>query len=244
MEKEERLTSEERALAAEIGVYLVNAHGTDIHGWPGSYLKTVTVCLTREDAWQEMERLPLEPGWDEFRVSGPTNLLELFEYGDITADRVREFLRKIDAGEQHKKLPSPLTQEERERAAKIQVYYIWYEDRFGYGGDRDSFPVAVCLSREEAEREFQRRVREGSSHSLTTGYDGIEIVGPCNIANEYRPGVVREVLRKIEAGESAPVFISSIEDDFVSVQTSSDRQPEESLVQKLRKLYKALMNQG
>jgi hypothetical protein len=203
----DKLTDEERSQAGEVGVYRLNAHGTDSHGWPDSFLCTAAYCLTAEEAWLIAKDLPLKPGWDEFRVSGPVSLIELYEYGNVSTGRAREFLKMVGTGKKYKSMSKPLVSDEKDKAANIDVYYVWYEDQFHYGGDRDSFPVAVCFSREEAEAEINSRVRDGSAHRLQAGYDGLKVVGPCNLASDCRPDIVREVLRRKEAGLSGPVGI-------------------------------------
>lgn len=103
---------------------------------------------------------------------------------------------------------APLTDEEKEQAARTGVYIVWYEDRFGFGEDRHSFPVEICLSREEADQEVSRIGRP----LHIDGVKGYEVTGPDNLLSVQRlcrlaPKLVREVLRRVANGERGPVPI-------------------------------------
>ena len=95
-----------------------------------------------------------------------------------------------------------LTQRELKEAGAVEIYYLYYEDRFHYGNDRESFAVAVCLSKAEADHALAEKARP-----VASGYDGYEVVGPCNLADEHRVEVVRDVLRHIGAKLPGPVPI-------------------------------------
>lgn len=97
---------------------------------------------------------------------------------------------------------SPLTDDERARAARLAVWSIWYDDAFS----GDGFPLSVCLSEEEARADLERRVASGSSKRFQPGWDGIAVVGPRPLdENLYGAAIVREVMRRAAAGEPGPV---------------------------------------
>lgn len=101
-----------------------------------------------------------------------------------------------------------LTPEELNRARDIRVWLVWYEDRFHFGEDRDSFPVAVCLSEGEANAELARRGRPLPA----SGGDGYEVKGPWSLFDcrhfGLEPGeTIRDVLRHIDSGGCGPVAI-------------------------------------
>ena len=197
------LTVEEATRARDVGVYYVYAVGTDMFGWPESFLEIVAVCLNDADidrAWQ----IPLKPGWDGLEKTGLRSLLTLMKDGTVSAAQAREFLRRIDAGEPWQELEPPLSPEESAAAAGINVWYVWYEDNFGTGGQRDSFAVAVCLTKEEAEAAAAARGRP-----LQPGYDGYKVEGPYGLERESRPTVVREVLALAASGRRGAVSIDS-----------------------------------
>ncbi|HEY3248731.1 MAG TPA: hypothetical protein VGK88_10625 [bacterium] len=107
-----------------------------------------------------------------------------------------------------------LTADELAQAAKLLVWVIWYEDQFHWGDERDSFPLAICLSQEESEREYRRRIESGTNKPLTPGWDGITIEGPWTLMHEgqehpweYGVDVVREVLKRAKDGKPGPVFV-------------------------------------
>ena len=95
-----------------------------------------------------------------------------------------------------------LTQHELKEAGSVEIYYLYYEDRFHYGNDRESFAVAVCLNKAEADQALAEKARP-----VASGYDGYEIVGPCRLADEHRVEVVRDVLRHIWAKLPGPIPI-------------------------------------
>ena len=197
------LTVEEATRARDVGVYYVYAVGTDMFGWPESFLEIVAVCLNDADierAWQ----IPLKPGWDGLEKTGLRSLLTLLKDGTVSAAQAREFLRRIDAGEPWQELEPPLSAEERAAAAGVNVWYVWYEDNFGTGGQRDSFAVAVCLTKEEADSNMAARGRP-----LQAGYDGYKVEGPYDLGKEGRAGIVRELLALKAAGQSGCVAIPS-----------------------------------
>ena len=97
---------------------------------------------------------------------------------------------------------SQLTSRELEKAGAVEIYYLYYEDRFHYGNDRESFAVAVCLNKAEADQALAEKARP-----VASGYDGYEIVGPCRLADEHRVEVVRDVLRHIWAKLPGPIPI-------------------------------------
>ena len=135
------------------------------------------------------------PGWEEFRIASPRSLLDPLDAGDGTPQRVRALLGRVGSGEPFDEPQPPLAPDQKAKAAQVQFHCVWYEDRFHYGGDRDSYAVAVCLTREEAQEEARRR-----GAPPEPGADGCEVVGPSSLADERRPGVVREVLKSRAAG--------------------------------------------
>ena len=101
--------------------------------------------LTRASALEEQERRGGPPG-DEtegFDVS-LANLLQAFQAGAFSIEEVR---RQIE------RETEPLTADEQVVAARTALWTVWYEDRFGYGEDRDpAVPVAHFFTEEEAHR--------------------------------------------------------------------------------------------
>lgn len=198
------LTDDEKRKAATVGVFLVNLHGDSPNGWPGHLVRTVDVCLTWEKARDSALQLSKHSEMDDLRIAGPHHLIPLYEHGIISLENTRALLASIRQGATYKRLPAPLLEDEKKLVEAIQIYYIWYEDKFHYGGDRDSFAVMICLSKEEAEAEMNKR------RPVETGSDGYSIVGPCSLSGEiHRPGVVREVLGRIKKGRRGPVPIPS-----------------------------------
>jgi len=97
-----------------------------------------------------------------------------------------------------------LTPEELAIARGISIYYVWYEDRIHFGDDRTNFPVAICLSKEEANVELFRRNRPAAP-----GMDGYECIGPCLLSDEPRIEMVREVILRTRNNQPGPVYIPS-----------------------------------
>lgn len=68
-----------------------------------------------------------------------------------------------------------LSDDERERARAVgPVFVVWYEDRFGFGEDRDPpFPRGVFVTRAAAEAEAARL---GGPHDPAAGkFDGYTV---------------------------------------------------------------------
>jgi hypothetical protein len=92
---------------------------------------------------------------------------------------------------------APLSTEERELAARTDVYAVWYEDRFGWGADRDpAFVIAIFLTRAEAEADA--KARGGRKEAGFDGYDADE--RPAKLLwflerGEVSPEQARRVLR-------------------------------------------------
>jgi hypothetical protein len=200
------LSSDESARAARLGAYFVEASGFDRQE-RSMFIQTVAVCLNAAEAWATKQAEPTQPGWEdvEYKIWGPRPLLGLLQSHALGVREARVLLSRAANGEPHDILPEPLTPEEQTLADGIQVYLIWYEDKFHYGNDRDSFAILVCLSREEAEAEYASQHRQPAE----SGGDGYEIVGPSALVRQPAE-VVREVLRRINAGEPGPVPIPSI----------------------------------
>lgn len=191
------LTARELGRADCLGVYLVYAHDED-KMWPHSYLKVVAAGLTAEEAREAAGRLPPQPEWTGFRILGPRPLRHYLR--DLGVEEARALLDRAGAGAPHEALEPPLTESELAQAARHQVYCLYYTER--YGTDRgQSRAEALCLSREEAEAEAGRQ-----GLLLNTEKDGCEITGPSRL-DLRAPRVVREVLRRIAAGEPGPVRV-------------------------------------
>ena len=191
------LTDEEKAKASLVGVLVINQHNGQ-SDWPGPLPRTVAVCINREEANHQIQ-LMKQTEEDDFRLSPPISLLQAFQQGIVDSTRLREILQQA-AIDYPYRMPPPLTVEEKSKAEATKIYYIWYEDKFHFGEDRDSFPVAICLTKEEAEKEADKLGRY--SHSKLDGHD---IVGPCNLSVEKRLNIVREVLRRIDIGQSGSI---------------------------------------
>lgn len=169
--------------------------------------RTVAVCLNATEAAEKMQAAPSQPAWEDvdYKRWGPRPLLGLLESHRLGVAEARALLQRAARGEPHEILPEPLADAERSQAANVQVYLIWYEDKFHYGNDRDSFALCVCLSREEAEAEYRSQGRRPAE----SGGDGYEIVGPSPLINQPAE-IVREVLQRLQSGKPGPVPIPSI----------------------------------
>lgn len=71
----------------------------------------------------------------------------------------------------------PLTQAERRIADGLGVWTVWYEDRFGWGPERDpASPLAVFLTAAEADAYIRAN---GGEHDIEVGkFDGLFRSGP------------------------------------------------------------------
>lgn len=199
------LSRPERERAARLGVYSIEAEGLDWHE-RGRFSLTVGVYLNAAEATSNLQHPPTRPTWEDvqYKRRGPQALLSLLECRALGVTEAKTLLARAASGEAHEVLPEPLTAQEWRRAANVQIYLIWYEGKLHYGVERDSFATSVCLSREEAETEYQNQGRQAES----AGGDGYEIVGPSPLASQPAE-VVREVLRRLRAGEPGPVPIPS-----------------------------------
>jgi hypothetical protein len=72
---------------------------------------------------------------------------------------------------QKRNLESELSDDERRRAADITVWIVWYEDRFGWGPDRDP---ASALSAFATENEAKEEVdaKGGPPDTQSGQFDG------------------------------------------------------------------------
>lgn len=199
------LSRSERERAARLGVYFIEAEGFDWHQ-RGRFSLTVGVYLNAAEAADNLQHPPTRPTWEDVQYKrwGPQALLGLLECRALGVAEAKTLLARAASGESHDVLPEPLTAQEWRRAANVQVYLIWYEDKFHYGIERESFATSVCLSREEAEAAYQNQSREPAPADS----EGYEIVGPSPLASQPAE-VVREVLRRLRAGEPGPVPIPS-----------------------------------
>ena len=201
-----KLSRSERERAARLGVYFIEAEGFDRQE-RGMFSRTVGVYLNSDEANQHMQAPPRHASWEdvEYKRWGPRPLTSLLEMYALGVDEARLLLQRAARGESHEILPEPLSAVELAKAEPVQVFLIWYEDKFHYGLGRDSFAISVCLSREEAESDYLRAGRQPAE----SGGDGYEIVGPTALKNQPAE-VVREVPRRLQAGEPGPVPIPSI----------------------------------
>jgi hypothetical protein len=150
-------------------------------------------------------------------VEGPWNLLALSCTGFADAATVRACLKKAGSVElsparyyspsyyQKSLTNPPLTTEESRQAAAAMVWTIYYEDRFHLGDARTSYPVAVCLSQAEADAEVAQRgpMKAGGDGHVAEGPS--PLVRPNDRTSPMGSGVVREVLRRLTAGEPGPI---------------------------------------
>jgi hypothetical protein len=200
------LSRSERGRAARLGVYFLEAEGFDRA--ERSMFRAITgVCLNAEECAGILRAPPRQPHWEdvEYKRWGPRPLLDLVESHALEAPAARLLLARAARGEPHELLPAPLSAEELRRAESSEVHLVWYEDKFHYGIGRDSYAISVCLSREEAEADCRSKGRRPAE----SGGDGYDIVGPVPLKGQPAE-VVREVLRRREAGEPGPVPIPSI----------------------------------
>ena len=199
------LSAAERAQAARLGVYFIEASGFD-RTERSMFMQTAGVYLNAAETAEKMRDPPTQPGWEdvEYKQWGPRPLLGVLECHRISAPEARILLTRAAKGEPHEILPEPLTTAEQQQAENVQIFLIWYEDKFHYGGERDSFAISVCLSPEEAEADCNSKGRQPAE----PGGDGYEIVGPSPLINQPAE-VAREVLRRLRSGTPGPVPIPS-----------------------------------
>ena len=199
------LSEAERTQAARLGVYFIEASGFD-RVERSMFTQTAGVYLNVAESAEKMRDPPTQPGWEdaEYRQWGPRPLLGLLECHRISVPEARLLLARAARGEPHEILPEPLSTMERLQAERVHIHLVWYEDKFHYGNERDSFAISVCLSREEAEAEYKSQGRQPAE----SGGDGYEIVGPSPLINQPAE-VAREVLRRLRDGVPGPVPIPS-----------------------------------
>lgn len=94
---------------------------------------------------------------------------------------------------------SEMNAKEREAAFNLDVYLVWYDDRFERFSDTpSSFLHAVCLTREQAEELVSRRPFNGEGN-----WDGYEMSGPSNLLQDYADNFVNiQQVRQLLHGES------------------------------------------
>jgi hypothetical protein len=102
----------------------------------------------------------------------------------------------------------PLSDEECRRALEVQVWTIYYEDRYHIGANRETWPVAVCLTQGEADAEVERRgpVQHRADGYLASGPHPL-VIEQARSSPAVGADTVREVLRRVECGESGPVAL-------------------------------------
>jgi hypothetical protein len=96
-----------------------------------------------------------------------------------------------------------LTKEELQRAARITVWLVWYEDQFQAGPGRDAADLVAVYADEDAARN-DHRVRR---RPLTPGWDGYS-VDDCNLWRGVDRGLIdattaRRLLAESEAKEES-----------------------------------------
>jgi hypothetical protein len=199
------LSGAERAQAARLGVYVIEASGFD-RSERSMFMQTAGVYLNATEVAEKMRDPPTQSGWEdvEYKQWGPRPLLGVLESHRVSVPEARILLTRAAQGEPHEVLPEPLTVGERQEADAVQIYLIWYEDKFHYGSERDSFAISVCLSREEADADCKSKGRQPAE----SGGDGYEIVGPTPLINQPAE-VAREVLQRLRNGMPGPVPIPS-----------------------------------
>lgn len=159
------------------------------------------------------------PSGGAYTVAEPCNLLAFAQTGFADGAVVRAVLRGASAALLPPRVwygpgyyteyvrTAPLTRDERRRAQAVRVWTVYYEDRFHLGTAREAHPVAICLSAAEAEAEVARR------GAVVDGGDGYLAQGPSPLVHEGEGVVavggdaVREVLRRVAAGEPGPVLV-------------------------------------
>ena len=77
-----------------------------------------------------------------------------------------------------------LNADERKLASKLQVYLVWYEDRFS--GD-PAFVIGVYLKKTEAEAHAGKRPLDKTENG---NWDGYEFDGPHNLLKAYETGLL------------------------------------------------------
>lgn len=160
----------------------------------------------------------INPG-GRYVVEDPCNLLAMHQNGMASAQDVRVVLSggSVQVAPRVRHGPVsyrqvlksvPLSDEEFRRARELMVWTIYYEDRYHIGANRESYPVAVCLSAEEAQAEVDRRgpVQDRADGYLSSGPSAM-VIEQQRHAPEVGADTVREVLRRVACGEKGPVAL-------------------------------------
>ena len=220
---DDRLSGEEEQAAAGRSVHCLWYVYTAEDAFDNDITWGVLVAVHPDERGAETDRATSSgaPAKDidasgRYVVDGPCNLLALKETGMIGMGAVRHLLVGLSATVAPKVRYSPhyyrqylksapLTREECERAFALKVWTIYYEDRFKVGPNRESYPVAVCFSAEEAEAEVRRRgpVESRSDGYLSHGPYPLILEG--HRSPEIGADTVREVLRRVQSGERGTV---------------------------------------
>ncbi|HLY74713.1 MAG TPA: hypothetical protein VKU80_11400 [Planctomycetota bacterium] len=222
------LSPEEEAAAAATVVHVLWVVYAETNSTGGEGMRGIplSVHASPEEAESAIGRRKAEaPSGEDpsgsYVVEKYCNLLALGTSGFADAEKLRLFLKSrgsLDLPPRIWNAPGlytqqlsapPLTAEESRRAQRIQVWILYYEDWFEFGADRDSFPVAVCLSEAEAAAEVARKgaVASGKDGYLAKG--PYPLAGPDERSSEIGATVIREVLRRVDAREGGPVPITS-----------------------------------
>lgn len=77
-----------------------------------------------------------------------------------------------------------LTKAEREKAAKISVYIVWYRDNFSHEGP---WAVYLCQKKSDAEKKVAERPIEKNP-----SWDGYDMTGPHNLLEAYEKGMLND----------------------------------------------------
>jgi len=215
------LTDEEEAHAARTEAHSVwyVYKEEDSVGHEVSYGALVSVHPGRDAA--EAERAarsgPPWPGMNpngEYRLFDPWNLLAASLSRWVGTAGARELLRggRIEKGRNsspdvwgmgHLRV-EPLSREQFRRANEVQVWTVYYEDRFsGSPQARSGYGVAICFSEADARAEVERR---GPIEARSVGH-GWHGPGPLAASRtpEIGTGRVLEILARLERDDRSVV---------------------------------------
>ena len=91
--------------------------------------------------------------------------------------------------------------EDIDRLRGVQVWFLWYEDRFDLENSM-SFGISVHFSEESVRAEFEKRGRP-----LEPGWDGYPIEGPADalttvLFGKHRVEMLKQVLKRLQRGST------------------------------------------
>lgn len=199
---------------------MIRTEGAELSGWFGILLLTLPLVGALFFQWYFIFLTPI--AFISGYILGGMILPEQFSqwYAQRTARAIQK--TNLDAGQKSKIIheierlssmwgdgggkrradriwKSELKPDEREAAFKIDVYLVWYDDRFErFSETQSSFLHAVCLTREQAEELVSRRPFNGEGN-----WDGYEMSGPSNLLQDYADNLVNiQQVRQLLRGES------------------------------------------